>query len=228
MIGISVGLSPSELENQSRYVEAVLAVSGTPLLLPASHLPAKRLVAALEAVDGLLLAGGGDVHPSYYREEASAELDEVNRTRDEAELAALEWMMSHRRPVLGICRGAQLMAVATGGSLIQDLPTLGHSGHKDPGGGYAARSHPIRTKPGSLVGELLDGLTEVNSHHHQAVRDPGQILVPTAWSEDGIIEALEAPRLLALQWHPEVSAGASNLHQRPFAWLVHGESKWLG
>lgn len=226
VVGISVGLTPSELETQARYVDAVHAAGGIPVLIPATHLSSDRVGPALERVDALLLSGGGDVDPARYAATADSDLDGVIPARDEAEIAAFLWMVSRGRRVLGICRGAQVMAVACGGTLIQDLPTAGYQSHKDTTGGYATLAHQIKAEPGSLVESMLHGLDHVNSHHHQAVQDPGDLLVPTAWAEDGAIEALEGPHLLALQWHPEVEAHNSEVHQRPFAWLVQGESRW--
>lgn len=228
VIGISVALTRTELGNQARYVDAVLAAGGTPVLIPATHLPADQLDEVLERIDGLLLSGGGDVDPTRYDATPTDTLEQVIPARDSMEIAAFESMVDRGRRVLGICRGAQLMAVASGGSLVQDLLAAGFSSHKDESGGYATHSHRIKAEPGSAVEAMLDGLDEVNSHHHQAVQDPGTLLTPTAWAEDGTIEALEAPHLLALQWHPEVGASASAAHRRPFAWLVHGESRWLG
>lgn len=221
-------MTPAEQTNQARYVQAVLAAGGTPLLIPAVEMSAERIAAVCERIDGLLLTGGGDVHPSWYGEVPEVELDGVSLERDRLEVRLLEEMIASGCRVLGICRGAQLMAAATGGSLVQDLPTIGHLGHKDPDGGYATMVHPIKVEPGSLVETLTRGLGEVNSHHHQSVADPGRVLVATAWSDDGIVEALEAPGLLALQWHPEVSAGRSERHRRPFEWLVQGPDQVKG
>lgn len=223
VVGITVGLTPAEQRNQPRYVEAVLAAGGAPVLLPAVLMSEDQVFESVRGVDALLLSGGGDIHPSLYGARPEGELQEVDLARDAYERQAFLWMLERQRRVLGICRGAQLMAAATGGTLIQDLPTEGHEGHQDRTGGYATMRHGLKIEPGSLIGQLLDGIGEINSHHHQAVRDPGRTLTPTAWATDGVIEALEAPHLLAVQWHPEIGASASNKHLRLFEWLVQGQ-----
>lgn len=226
VVGIFVGLNGHEPAHQHRYVAAVEAAGGTPVLVPGIPIGRDRLHGLLERVDALLLSGGGDIDPSRYGAVPRAELDELDPGRDELELAALEWATTSNRRVLGICRGAQLMAVATGGTLLQDLPSSGYTGHKDQSGGYATAAHRIKTEPGSLADELLGNAVEVNSHHHQAVEHPGYFLHPTAWSEDGVVEALEGPHWLAVQWHPEVGLTHSAHHLRPFQWLVHQEGRW--
>jgi putative glutamine amidotransferase len=228
VIGISVGMTSTEQKVHGNYVEAVLAAGGAPLLIPAVEMSGEQIAAVCERIDALLLTGGGDVHPSVYGAVPEAELDEVSLERDRVEIQLLEAMTAKGCRVLGICRGAQLMAAATGGVLVQDLPSIGHFGHKDHKGGYAAVAHPIKVEPGSLVEDLMNDLDEVNSHHHQSVAEPGRVLVPTAWSDDGIIEALEAPGLLAIQWHPELGASMSRTHRRPFEWLVQGSGRGEG
>jgi putative glutamine amidotransferase len=155
---------------------------------------------------GLLLTGGEDVDPRLYGEpERGAE--RVNRARDDFERALVEAARQRGLPILGICRGAQVLAVAFGGSLVQDLPTIpGPSGpvlHR--GADRSDTQHDVTVEEGTLLARLL-GTTRlrVNSHHHQAVRN----VPPPAWivarSDDGVAEALEAPGcVLGVQWHPE-------------------------
>lgn len=226
VVGIFVGLNAHELAHQHRYVAAVEAAGGSPLLVPGIPIGHDRLHELLERLDALLLSGGGDIDPSRYGAAPNDELEELDPGRDELELAAVQWALGSNRRVLGICRGAQLMAVATGGTLVQDLPSSGYTGHKDPTGGYATATHRVKAEPGSLTDKLLRHAALVNSHHHQAVEHPGSFLQPTAWSEDGVIEALEGPQWLAIQWHPEVGLSHSPHHLRPFEWLVHAERRW--
>jgi putative glutamine amidotransferase len=223
VIGITIG-SSERAAIVAAYVRSVLGAGGTPVLLP-SLLDESGIDAAMKRVDALLLSGGGDVHPSEYGQEPRASLDSVDRHRDRIELRALQTAMGSGKRVLGICRGAQLLAVATGGSLIQDLPAEGYFGHADESHdrGYATLRHGIKTEVGSCAESAVAGLAEVNSHHHQAIRDVGNTLTATAWSHDGIIEAVEAPGLLGLQWHPESLITTDNRHLEPFRWLVHGE-----
>lgn len=190
------------------YAKSVLAAGGVPLIL--SPLLGPSLAArALAGVDGLLLTGGEDIHPAWYHAEPSPLLYPPSRERDLFELALFATARQMEIPILGICRGIQLINVALGGTLFQDLPSerpgpLDHN----PSAARTARTHALRLAPGSRAEAALgpEPLT-VNSFHHQAIRELAMKLVATGWSEDGLIEAVEtppgAPWLLAVQWHPE-------------------------
>jgi putative glutamine amidotransferase len=164
---------------------------------------------ALEAIDGLLLTGGEDIDPNWYGAEPSPLLSPPSRERDLFELALFAIARQRRLPILGICRGIQLINVGLGGTLFQDLPSERPGGvqHR-PEGGRDLRSHRVRLTPGSRAAEAL-GLTglSVNSSHHQAIRDLAPGLCASGWTDDELIEAMESPRgepwLLAVQWHPE-------------------------
>jgi putative glutamine amidotransferase len=206
-------------------VDAVLAAGGTPLLVPATLGGDERLYRLLEKSGALLLAGGGDIAPERYGAKPAATVHALDRLRDEVECRALRWATEAGVRVLGICRGAQLMAAATGGRLVQDLPSAGFDLHieTEHDRGYAGLRHAVKAETGSLADRILGGLTEVNSEHHQAVADAGDVLVPSAWSPDGAVEAVEGPGLFGLQWHPEFVYEADRRHLRPFQWLVEGE-----
>ncbi|GAA2403965.1 gamma-glutamyl-gamma-aminobutyrate hydrolase family protein [Actinomadura vinacea] len=224
VVAIIVGRAREHLRLHHGYADGVLAAGGTPVLVPASVLDG-RLAGALAGADALLLAGGGDVQPERYGATAATTLTEVDLDRDEAELRAFGLARTRGMRVLGVCRGAQLMAVATGGRLIQDLPAGGYAPHLGVlhDSGYAALRHAVKTEPGSLADRVLAGLDTVNSHHHQAIADPGESLRPTAWAPDGVIEAVEGPDVLGVQWHPETELRLERRHLRVFQWLVHGE-----
>jgi putative glutamine amidotransferase len=190
------------------YAKSVLAAGGVPLIL--SPLLGPSLAArALAGVDGLLLTGGEDIHPAWYEAEPSPRLFPPNRERDLFELALFAAAQQMEIPILGICRGIQLINVALGGTLFQDLPSErpGPLDHNPPAA-RNVRTHALRLAPGSRAEAALgsEPLT-VNSFHHQAIRELAKKLVATGWSEDGLIEAAEAPAnapwLLAVQWHPE-------------------------
>ena len=192
----------------SAYVESVIRAGGVPVVL-SPLIGAARAAAAVDGVDGLLLTGGEDVDPSLYGVAPSPRLGTVDRNRDLFELAALRAARERLMPVLGICRGIQLINVAFEGTLWQDLPSERAQGvDHNPKTPRDVQSHGIRVAAGSRAAAAL-GRTdfEANSIHHQAVRELGTGLIATAWASDGLIEAVEGPAegswLLAVQWHPE-------------------------
>jgi putative glutamine amidotransferase len=192
-----------------RYADRVAEAGGVPVLLP----PVPGIEDAVGALDGLLLSGGGDIDPARYGAEPDPHTGTVRPERDAAEFALLGAAMSLRLPVLGICRGMQVINVALGGTLHQHLPdVVGHDGHAPVPGAFGA--HEVRVPPGSRLSEILGGhgadLTlSTPTHHHQAVDKLGSGLTATAWAEDGTVEAVElgpgadAAFAVAVQWHPE-------------------------
>ncbi len=157
-------------------------------------------------LDGLLLAGGVDVDPSLYGEPPHARLGRVERDRDDLELALTREAAARGVPILGVCRGAQVLGVAFGGKLHQDLPSdLGTRVHAAEGD--AAARHRVRLAAGSrLRGILETDEVEVNSFHHQAISVVASGLRAVAWSEEGVIEGVESEPggfLIGVQWHPE-------------------------
>lgn len=188
----------------SSYVRALLGVGLTPVLVPPLLDPA-QVDDVLSAVAGLVLTGGEDVHPASYGETPHARLEETDQARDAVELALYRVARARSLPVLAICRGIQLVNVAEGGSLYQDLPSEKPSpvNHVDPKG-----RHALRIEPASRLHRTIGDPVSVNSRHHQAVKQLASGLRAVAWAEDGIIEGAEpvdrsAPWLLGVQWHPE-------------------------
>lgn len=190
------------------YVRSVLAAGGVPVLL-SPLLGPSYAARALDGIDGVLLTGGEDIHPALYGADPSPFLNPPSRERDLFELALFAAARQRELPVLGVCRGIQLVNVALGGTLVQDIPSERPSSvAHDPGGARDARSHDIELKAGSRAAAALGGTSfSVNSFHHQAVDRLAEALISTGWSTDGLIEAVEspadAPWLLAVQWHPE-------------------------
>lgn len=190
------------------YVRALLAASGVPLIL-SPLMGASLAGSALDGCDGLLLTGGEDIHPSWYGADPSPLLSPPSQERDLFELALFAVARQRDLPILGVCRGIQLINVALGGTLFQDLPSerpgiVDHS----PVGARDSRSHPIRIQPGSRAAAALETTSiTVNSVHHQAIKDLAPGLVASGWTSDGLIEAAEskpdASWILAVQWHPE-------------------------
>lgn len=163
----------------------------------------------VSALDGLLLQGGADIDPRAYGEEPSATVGPIDVVRDRFELDLLRAFVAAGKPVFGICRGMQLINVAFGGSLHQDLCSDGvtafHHVHADA---YDLHEHPLRIGAGTWLSALYDGATvgRVNSIHHQGVERLGQGLVAEAWSDDGVVEAVRGSGenfVLGVQWHPE-------------------------
>lgn len=190
------------------YVRSVLAAGGVPLIL-SPVLGPSYAARALDGVDGVLLSGGEDIHPAWYGAEPSPHLYPPSRERDLFELALFAAARQRELPILGICRGIQLVNVAMGGTLYQHIPAEcpGAIAH-DPVSPRHVRSHAVRLQGGSRAALALGQPTvTVNSFHHQAVDRLAGGLVASGWSEDDLIEAAEspadAPWLLAVQWHPE-------------------------
>ncbi len=221
LVGLVIGRYPPDRFSTHRgYIDALCALGATPQIVPAGG-PCGHAVAAelLEGCDALISTGGGDLEPTTYGAEPSGDLMEIDPGRDAVDLWAVREFQARGRPVLGICRGAQTLAIAMGGTLIQDLPTTGIHGHWDEVRQYEP-VHAIEADPGSGAADALAGATQVNSIHHQASATLGPDLRATAWSPDGVIEAAEAPGVLALQWHPERLLRNDPRHLAPFEWLV--------
>ena len=201
------------------YVRSVLGAGGIPIILSPLVGPAYAM-RALDGADGLLLTGGEDIHPAWYGAEPSPHLYPPSRERDLFELALFAAARQRELPILGICRGIQLVNVALGGTLFQDLPSErpGPVAH-DPGSSRDERSHEIRLQEGSRAAHALGHTAlSVNSFHHQAVDRLAGGLIASGWSADGLIEAAEspgeAPWLLAVQWHPEEMHGEVTAPER--------------
>lgn len=201
------------------YLRSVLAVGGVPLIL-SPLLGPSYATRALDGVDGVVFTGGEDMDPAWYGAEPSPMLNPPSRERDLFELALFAAARQRELPILGICRGIQLINVALGGTLYQDLPTErpGPVDHNPPVP-RTERGHFVRLAEGSRAAAALGSLgVRVNSFHHQAVRDLAPALVASGWTEDGLVESVESgpesPWLLAVQWHPEEMHGEARAPER--------------
>jgi putative glutamine amidotransferase len=191
------------------YIDAIQRAGGIALMLP----PDPRVVAepdyVLDLIDGLVLAGGADVDPQSYGAERDPKTMHTVPERDDFELALARRAIERDIPFLGICRGLQVMNVAQGGTLIQDLPTaLGHSDHCRVPGSFDGADHPVHLRGGSQAAKAAGGeRTPTLSHHHQGIGVLGEDLVVTGWADlDELPEAIEVPDkrfALGVQWHPE-------------------------
>ena len=210
------------------YVHAVARAGAAPLLIP--PLADKALLRTLyELLDGLLLSGGEDVDPAYYGEPRHEKCVLVSHDRDETELALVRWAVDDEKPLLAICRGIQVLNVALGGSLYQDIQAQVRDGDRHdwhPGYPRNRLSHTVIVAPQTRLAHIL-GTTSllVNSLHHQAIKDVAPGLTVAARAPDDLIEAVEVeghPFAIGVQWHPEELAAISRdvRSQRIFDALV--------
>ncbi len=211
------------------YIEAVAASGAEPVVLEADHGPQ----GLLKYLDGLVLSGGGDVDPALFGEAPHPAYSPAEEGRDAAEIALVHAALVSKTPVLAICRGIQVLNVAAGGTLVQDIPTeVRHSlAHRiDKPKDFPA--HEVAVSPGSKLASLLGAdasrpIVEVNSRHHQAVKAVAPGFHVTAKAIDGVIEALESDDRSAfcvgVQWHPE-NFGADSRFRQLFRGLIHAAS----
>jgi len=184
------------------YVKAVEKAGGRPVLVPPST---EGIEETLDALDAVVFTGGSDLDPEFYGEKAHPETVGVVRMRDEAELALLRAALERDMPVLGICRGIQVLNVGLGGDLEQHL-----EGHRhEPPGQFIA--HDVAIEPNTRLAGMLGERTTVMSHHHQGIKTLAPGLVETARADDGLLEAVEAPErrfTVGVLWHPEAGQDA--------------------
>ncbi|HEY2213428.1 MAG TPA: gamma-glutamyl-gamma-aminobutyrate hydrolase family protein [Acidimicrobiales bacterium] len=229
LIGISTYVADTAWNNWERrsavlpesYYELVASAGGRPMLLPPPHTspagPGSGATEVIQALDGLILTGGGDVDPEAYGEVPDPTVGGVNPVRDESERALLAAALAADLPVLAICRGLQVLNVELGGTLHQNLP--------DVIGSLTHRAAPlvfgevaVSTDPDTRANAVFGANPTVLCSHHQSIDQLGRGLVATARATDGVIEAVELPSarfVLGVQWHPE-----EGRDQRPFAALV--------
>jgi putative glutamine amidotransferase len=210
--GVPADIPPSWVMSQ-RYIRALTAVGALPWMIPLVGDEPETMRGIYDELDGVFLPGGADIDPASYGEERHARCDKGDPARDEVELTLVRWALTDRKPILGVCRGLQLVNLAAGGTLYQDLAEQMPGAIKHdyfPFGGRYARdylSHEVRVAEHTKLAEILGaGALKVNSMHHQGVRRLGDHLVASAVAPDGLVEGLEradASYLVAVQWHPE-------------------------
>jgi putative glutamine amidotransferase len=205
------------------YVDGVAQAGGAPVVLP-PVMDARAADSVVEGLDGLLLSGGSDLHPSYYGEEPIPELDVTIPERDELEMALLESALHRGIPIFGICRGLQVLNVAFDGTLYQDLPSQVDQDllkHRQTTPKWQA-THEIEVHGDTGIAGIMGGGTiKVNSYHHQAIKDLAGDFVVSAKSSDGIVEAIEYRDLserwiVAVQWHAEAMRQSGSEHRSLF------------
>jgi putative glutamine amidotransferase len=210
MDGIPEALPESWVMNQ-RYSRVVASAGGLPVMIPLLDDEA-TLRALYDRLDGLLLPGGLDLDPATYGEPRRPDCGRVDPDRDRVELQFARWAIAEGKPVFGLCRGLQIVNVALGGTLYQDIAAQFSGAIKHdcfPTAGYARDhlAHEVTVSAGSRLGTLIGAASlRVNSMHHQAVKELAPGLLPSAVAPDGVVEAVESPDqpfLLGVQWHPE-------------------------
>jgi putative glutamine amidotransferase len=227
---VSIAASPERVYVNSAYLRAVQVAGGVPVLLPPSlDAGARRQLFA--SLHGLLLTGGGDIDPARFGEPPHPTVYDVAPARDALEIEVTRAALDDGRPILAVCRGLQLLNVALGGTLHQDVASepgvpIRHS----QGEPRDQASHKVKVMPASRLAEVLGAEeVDVNSMHHQAVKDLGRGLIPVAWAPDEIVEGLELCDrnhfVLGVQWHPEELADHSEPARRLFAALVHAAER---
>lgn len=210
LIGITGNYNDNELKLLPGYFRSIEAAGGIPVVIPPRRKAnVEAIDAILNGIDGLLLSGGADINPIIWGDDPVPGLHGINRERDEWELALTQAAYHHQLPMLGICRGIQVLAAALGGTVLQDLQTdlpntqlIKHSQDADRG----VATHFVSAEPDSTIAQLLGQRFAVNSFHHQAVGNAGPHFRITARSADGVVEAIESCEMkdiIGVQWHPE-------------------------
>lgn len=230
VIGITGNYGAKGCELAEGYYKSLLKAGATPLIIP-PHTEQDSILATLDRIDGLLLSGGGDMNPLFVGEEPVPGLGGINHERDLAELLLIRLAADRQIPILGICRGIQMLTVALGGEVWQDIasqykPTTSASLIKHSQDLYRSYpSHTVTIEEGTKLAGLFNGekTLAVNSFHHQAVKAPGPKLRVCATAPDGVIEAVESieyKSILGVQWHPECFILAGDDTMMPlFKWL---------
>ncbi|MCC8133619.1 MAG: gamma-glutamyl-gamma-aminobutyrate hydrolase family protein [Tannerellaceae bacterium] len=227
-----IGISANRKDGLSclaeTYIQSVLQAEGAPVIIPVIT-DIKALSVIISSLDGIIMSGGGDINPLYLQEDPIPQLQDVDTYRDEFDLILLRLAMNHQIPLMGICRGHQIMNVAFGGSVYQDIhvqhtqTTIKHS-QQSP---REEASHAVTlSSPHSKLYKILQQQETVfvNSFHHQAIQEPAPEFISTAYASDGINEGMEHPEkeIFSVQWHPEAMAAHGNpLMSELFRYHIH-------
>lgn len=238
LIGVTTAVTvdkyPERAYVNASYLNAVQQAGGVPVPLP-PQLDAVALGELWQRLDGVLLTGGGDVDPARFGEPRHPTVSDVSPARDALEIELSHWALERGVPLLAICRGLQVLNVALGGSLHQDIPSGSGSplDHSQKALQQTRRDQPVhhvKVQEGSRLARILGALdVDVNSFHHQAVKALGRGLSAVAWSPDGIVEGAEMQEgdrfVVGVEWHPEDLVGHDPAARNLFAALVD-EARW--
>lgn len=223
---------PAKLYIPVNVVKAVERLGGEVFMIDYDKIKTYELIGMTVQLDGVIYAGGGDMDPRCYGQERIPECGEPNHKRDDIELNMFPLILTRQLPVLGICRGMQSINVALGGTLTQDIPVKYGTNHRFSGSPEFFH-HKLTVKEGNMLYETV-GATEImtNSYHHQAIDELAPGLIPTAYSEEGIIEAFEAPKesghfIFAVQWHPETTQDEDEISLRIFELFMDAVHRYM-
>ena len=202
---------------RKNYTDAIITAGGLPLIIPVLE-DIEVLRALYDRMDGILISGGGDIDPRFYNEQPQAGLGPTDPMRDEIELPLARWAIEEGKPLLGICRGSQVINVAMGGTLFQDIPSQIHTQLVHDSSftrqDWTYMAHELRLEPDSKLANLFgSNCIMTNSLHHQSLKDLAPGLRAVGWAPDGVVEAIEGAGegfLVGVQCHPEALQGAAD------------------
>jgi putative glutamine amidotransferase len=228
---------PVNAQNVS-YIQAVMQAGGIPVLIPV-EVVGEQLKTLAQKMDGILFTGGGDIDPTYYNQSVLVDnLADIQRERDIHELGLMQWAIGQRKPFMAICRGIQVMNVASGGTLYQDLATQNPNTirhdfyYTDDQLPRNYIAHQVQLEPSSRLYQILQtDRIGVNSLHHQAIQQVGPMLTPTGRADDGVVEVVEVPDhpfAIGVQWHPEDLYTEQESARKMFAAFVDASRNGYG
>jgi putative glutamine amidotransferase len=229
VIGITAGFNNSEEKHflTDFYVQAIENSGGIPIILPSMDI--NLIDEVYNMVDGLIFSGGSDVEPAFFGESPKRGIGEITPIRDQFELYLAKKALAGLKPVLGICRGVQVLNIAAGGNIYQDIGEITVLEHDQKAPKWAT-FHEVEVLNDSLLYKII-GKTKikVNSFHHQSLKDLGQGLMKVAWSNDGLIEAIETTSkektIIGVQWHPECTWNRDSESKALFEFLINSAGK---
>jgi putative glutamine amidotransferase len=234
--GIPAEFPPSWVMSQ-RYIRTLTAAGAIPWMIPLVGDEEDTLRGIYDELDGVFLPGGADIDPSSYKEDRHPLCDRTDTARDDVELTLIKWAMSDRKPALGVCRGVQVINLAAGGTLYQDLADQYAGSIKHDYFPFAGKfprdylAHDVEVAQNTRLAEIIgSGPVKVNSMHHQGIRELGGCLIATAIAPDGLIEAAESTDpstfLMGVQWHPEALTDTDPRMRRLFDEFIGAASEY--
>jgi len=218
-IGITNDMDYGVQHTSKGYLKGIESIDGVPVEIRIET-PLDQLEALAETLDGVLFSGGADVEPVSYGMKREPECGVSHPQRDALEIKLLHICLRRGIPVLGICRGSQIINVALGGTLVQDIPKRFGKIHQMKKDAPSPFDHNVQVVPGTMLYEIMGGDIPVDSYHHQCVDRLAEGLIPSAYAPEGFVEAFELPEdqsfLMAVQWHPEVTLDDDDYSMRIF------------